>query len=175
MIFPSRSQLASKQITRTGRAEAVTKEGLAATLLPARQPDRMGPRHPLRPVRPRSLASPLRNGSLCCIFTAIWSVPRIRRLDSHYGHIHSCVNLPRCESTLEVTAKPRGFPGVTTPDTECYAHNRGSGADRIVGAIRSGARRSEGKQALAARQAMRTIAENEWPVRGQVVESGNHP
>ena len=42
MIFPSRSQLASKQITRTGRAEAVTKEGLAATLLPARQPDRMG-------------------------------------------------------------------------------------------------------------------------------------
>ena len=33
MIFPSRSQLASKQITRTGRAEAVTKEGLAATLL----------------------------------------------------------------------------------------------------------------------------------------------
>ena len=34
MIFPSRSQLASKQITRTGRAEAVTKEGLAATLLP---------------------------------------------------------------------------------------------------------------------------------------------
>ena len=33
MIFPSRSQLASKQITRTGRARAVTKEGLAATLL----------------------------------------------------------------------------------------------------------------------------------------------
>ena len=33
MIFPSRSQLASKQITRTGRAEAVTKESLAATLL----------------------------------------------------------------------------------------------------------------------------------------------
>ena len=49
MIFPSRSQLASKQVTRTGRAEAVTKEGLAATLLPARQPDRMGQRHPLRP------------------------------------------------------------------------------------------------------------------------------
>ena len=43
----------AKQITRTGRAEAVTKEGLAATLLPARQPDRMGQRHPLRPVRPR--------------------------------------------------------------------------------------------------------------------------
>ena len=39
MIFPSRSQLASKQITRTGRAEAVTKEG--ATLLPGRQPDQM--------------------------------------------------------------------------------------------------------------------------------------
>ena len=36
MIFPSRSQLASKQIRRTGRAEAVTKEGLAATLLPGR-------------------------------------------------------------------------------------------------------------------------------------------
>ena len=35
MIFPSRSQLASQQITRTGRAGAV--EGLAATLLPARQ------------------------------------------------------------------------------------------------------------------------------------------
>ena len=33
MIFPSRNQLASKQITRTGRAEAVAKEGLAATLL----------------------------------------------------------------------------------------------------------------------------------------------
>ena len=33
MIFPSRNQLASKQVTRTGRAEAVTKEGLAATLL----------------------------------------------------------------------------------------------------------------------------------------------
>ena len=33
MIFPSRSQLASQQITRTGRAGAVTKEGLAATLL----------------------------------------------------------------------------------------------------------------------------------------------
>ena len=45
MIFPSRSQLASKQITRTGRAEAVTKEGLAATLLPGRQPDQMGQRH----------------------------------------------------------------------------------------------------------------------------------
>ena len=28
MIFPSRSQLASKQITRTGRARAVTKEGI---------------------------------------------------------------------------------------------------------------------------------------------------
>ena len=33
MIFPSRSQLASKQITRTGRARAVTKEGINATLL----------------------------------------------------------------------------------------------------------------------------------------------
>ena len=33
MIFPSRNQLASKQIRGTGRAEAVTKEGLAATLL----------------------------------------------------------------------------------------------------------------------------------------------
>ena len=32
MIFPSRSQLASKQIRRTGRAEAVTKEGSDATL-----------------------------------------------------------------------------------------------------------------------------------------------
>ena len=59
MIFPSRSQLASKQITRTGRAEAVTKEGLAATLLPARQPDRMGQRHPVRPVRARSRLCPL--------------------------------------------------------------------------------------------------------------------
>ena len=67
MIFPSRSQLASKQITRTGRAEAVTKEGLAATLLPGRQPDQMGQRHSLRPVRPRSCPGPLRNGSLCCI------------------------------------------------------------------------------------------------------------
>ena len=33
MIFPSRNQLASKQITRTVRAEAVTKEGSDATLL----------------------------------------------------------------------------------------------------------------------------------------------
>ena len=33
MIFPSRSQLASQQITRTGRAGAVTKEGIDATLL----------------------------------------------------------------------------------------------------------------------------------------------
>ena len=65
MIFPSRSQLASKQITRTGRAEAVTKEGLAATLLPGREPDQMGQRHSLRPVRPRSCPGPLRNGSLC--------------------------------------------------------------------------------------------------------------
>ena len=38
MIFPSRSQLASKQIRRTGRAEAVTKEGLAATLQPRLPP-----------------------------------------------------------------------------------------------------------------------------------------
>ena len=59
MIFPSRSQLASKQITPPGRAESVTKEGLAATLLLARQPDRMGQRHPLRPVRPRSRPGPL--------------------------------------------------------------------------------------------------------------------
>ena len=67
MIFPSRSELASKQIRRTGRAEAVTKEGLAATLLPAREPDQMGQRHSLRPVRPRSCPGALRNGSLCCI------------------------------------------------------------------------------------------------------------
>ena len=64
MIFRSRSQLASKQIRGTGRAEAVTKEGLAATLLPGRQPDQMGQRHSLRPVRPRSCPGPLRNGSL---------------------------------------------------------------------------------------------------------------
>ena len=36
MIFPSRSQLASKQITRTGRAEAVTKEGIDAPSTSAR-------------------------------------------------------------------------------------------------------------------------------------------
>ena len=78
MIFPSRSQLASKQITRTGQAEAVTKEGLAATLLPTRQPDRMGQRHPLRPVRPRSRPDPLRNGSLCCISTRMWALPLLR-------------------------------------------------------------------------------------------------
>ena len=42
MIFPSRSQLASKQITGTGRAEAVTKKGLAATLQPRLPPDRPG-------------------------------------------------------------------------------------------------------------------------------------
>ena len=35
--FDRADELASKQITRTGRAEAVTKEGLAATLLPPRQ------------------------------------------------------------------------------------------------------------------------------------------
>ena len=77
MIFPSRSQLASKQITRTGRAEAVTKEGLAATLLPGRQPDQMGQRHSLRPVRPRSCPGALRNGSFCCISTRMWSLPLI--------------------------------------------------------------------------------------------------
>ena len=38
MIFPSRSQLASKQIRGTGRAEAVTQEGLAATLQPRLPP-----------------------------------------------------------------------------------------------------------------------------------------
>ena len=75
MIFPSRSQLASKQIRRTGRAEAVTKEGLAATLLPGRQPDQMGQRHSLRPVRPRSCPGALRNGSLCCISTRMWALP----------------------------------------------------------------------------------------------------
>ena len=75
MIFPSRSELASKQIRRTGRAEAVTKEGLAATLLPGRQPDQMGQRHSLRPVRPRSCPGPLRNGSLCCISTPMWALP----------------------------------------------------------------------------------------------------
>ena len=77
MIFPSRSQLASKQITRTGRAEAVTKEGLAATLLPGRQPDQMGQRHSLRPVRPRSCPGPLRNESFCCISTRMWALPLI--------------------------------------------------------------------------------------------------
>ena len=68
MIFPSRSQLASKQIRRTGRAEAVTKEGLAATLLPGRQPDQMGQRHSLRPVRPRSCPGPLRKRVLMLYF-----------------------------------------------------------------------------------------------------------
>ena len=57
-----------------GRAEAVTKEGLAATLLPGRQPDQMGQRHSLRPVRPRSCPGPLRNGSLCCISTRMWAL-----------------------------------------------------------------------------------------------------
>ena len=75
MIFPSRNQLASKQIRGTGRAEAVTKEGLAATLLPGRQPDQMGQRHSLRPVGPRSCPGPLRNGSLCCISTRMWALP----------------------------------------------------------------------------------------------------
>ena len=75
MIFPSRNQLASKQIRRTGRAEAVAKEGLAATLLPGRQPDQMGQRHSLRPVRPRSCPGALRNGSLCCISTRMWALP----------------------------------------------------------------------------------------------------
>ena len=58
-----------------GRAEAVTKEGLAATLLPGRQPDQMGQRHSLRPVGPRSCPGPLRNGSLCCISTRMWALP----------------------------------------------------------------------------------------------------
>ena len=80
MIFPSRSQLASKQIRRTGRAEAVTQEGLAATLLPGRQPDQMGQRHSLRPVRPRSCPGPLRNGSLCCISTPMWALPQTRTM-----------------------------------------------------------------------------------------------
>ena len=33
MIFPSRSQLASKQITRTLRSGAIAEEGIDATLL----------------------------------------------------------------------------------------------------------------------------------------------
>ena len=42
---------------------------------PARQPDRMGQRHSLRTVRPRSRPGPLRNGSLCCISTRMWALP----------------------------------------------------------------------------------------------------
>ena len=38
MIFRSRSELASKQIRGTGRAEGVAKEGLAATLQPRLPP-----------------------------------------------------------------------------------------------------------------------------------------
>ena len=66
----------AKQITQTLRSEAVTKEGLAATLLPARQPDRMGQRHSLRPVRSRSRPGPLRNGSLCCVGSGTGAVAR---------------------------------------------------------------------------------------------------
>ena len=43
--------------------------------LPGRQPDQMGQRHSLRPVRPRSRPGPLRNGSLCCISTRMWALP----------------------------------------------------------------------------------------------------
>ena len=43
MIFPSRSQLASKQTTRTGRAGAVTKEGIDAALLQHVRPSEWDP------------------------------------------------------------------------------------------------------------------------------------
>ena len=75
MIFPSRNQLASKQITRTGRAEAVTKESLAATLLQHVSPIEWD--HVIlygQYVLDRA-RGPLRNGSLCCISTRMWALP----------------------------------------------------------------------------------------------------
>ena len=53
----------AKQITQTVPSGAVAEEGIDATPAPARQPDRMGQRHSLRPVRPRSRPGPLATDS----------------------------------------------------------------------------------------------------------------
>ena len=86
MIFPSRSELASKQIRRTGRAEAVTKEGLAATLQPRLPPGSARSSQDVSPIKWDNVIlygqyvldrarGALRNGSLCCISTRMWALP----------------------------------------------------------------------------------------------------
>ena len=131
VIFPSRSQLASKRITRTGRAEAVTKEGLAATLLPAHQPDQMGQRHPLRPVRPRSRPGrgerPAKQGCFACQGSRIChyvnrgnGVPAgeplcrlsLRRTDEYYS-------TPKCTLARSGTA----IPSRLATERTIVAHN----------------------------------------------------
>ena len=90
MIFPRLgSELASKQIRRTGRVEAVTKEGLAATLLPGRQPDRVEERHPLRRDQDR-LRQAQDARSLACISTRIWSVPLYLQYRPHFKAWYPC-------------------------------------------------------------------------------------
>ena len=92
MIFPSRSELASKQIRRTGRAEAVTKEGLAATLLPGRQPDQMGQRHSLRPVRPQNRAPTSSALALSAIPSTSLATPLAKPISSvpRYADTRGC-------------------------------------------------------------------------------------
>ena len=53
----------AKQITQTVPSGAAAEEGIDATPAPTRQPDRMGQRHSLRPVRPRSRPGPLATDS----------------------------------------------------------------------------------------------------------------
>ena len=75
MIFPSRKPI-GKQADQTDGASGGCHQGRPGrNPAPARQPDQMGQRHSLRPVRPRSCPGPLRNGSLCCISTRMWALP----------------------------------------------------------------------------------------------------
>ena len=71
------SQLARPSI-RSPRIDHIDPTSLVNPA-PARQPDRMGQRHSLRPVRPRSRPGPLRNGFLCCISTRMWALPSTHR------------------------------------------------------------------------------------------------
>ena len=86
MIFPSRSQVGKQADQRDGasggchqgrpgRNPATASPSWIGPELPGREPDQMGQRHSLRPVRPRSCRGALRNGSLCCISTRMWALP----------------------------------------------------------------------------------------------------
>ena len=140
MIFPSRNQLASKQIRRTGRAEAVTKEGLAATLLPGRQPDQMGQRHSLRPVRPRSCRGALRNGSLMLYFNTNVGATLLRGKGGGWSWLSGCFG--PCERagrepfghTSRLEPQPRG---AVTRRAVAQRRSRASGLTRpLAEAIR---------------------------------------